>query len=71
MEPLQQSEPDRTIYDEKDRDDQVEKARHDQDEHTRKQRQKRRDVGDGDVHELSFRDVRRIAAGSYRTGFRG
>src|SRR3954464_5092543 len=34
MEPLQQSEPDRTIYDEKNRDDQVQQARHDQDEHT-------------------------------------
>ena len=57
MEPLQQSEPDRTIYDEKNRDDQVQEARHDQDEHTRKQRQDRRDVGDGDVHEFSFRGV--------------
>jgi hypothetical protein len=55
MEPLQQSEPDRTIYDEKNRDDQVQEARHDQDEHARKQRQDRRDVGDGDVHEFSFR----------------
>src|SRR4051812_18275326 len=55
MEPLQQSEPDRTIYDEKNPDDQVQEARHDQDEHTRKQRQDRRDVGDGDVHEFSFR----------------
>src|SRR4051794_103944 len=57
MEPLQQSEPDRTIYDEKNRDDQVQEARHDQDEHTRKQRQDRRDMGDGDVHEFSFRGV--------------
>src|SRR3954452_3475353 len=54
MEPLQQSEPDRTIYNEKNRDDQVQEARHDQDEHTRKQRQDRRDMGDGDVHEFSF-----------------
>src|SRR3954447_4262267 len=57
MEPLQQSEPDRTIYNEKNRDDQVQEARHDQDEHTRKQRQDRRDMGDGDVHEFSFRGV--------------
>ncbi|KGJ68014.1 hypothetical protein BJA5080_01086 [Bradyrhizobium diazoefficiens SEMIA 5080] len=55
MEPLQQSEPYRTIYDEKDRDDEVEKPRHDQDEHARNQRQDRRNVGDSDVHELSFR----------------
>src|SRR3954465_7098714 len=57
MEPLQQSEPDRTIYNEKNRDDQVQEARHDQDEHTRKQRQDRRDMGDGDVHEFSFGGV--------------
>jgi hypothetical protein len=37
MEPLQQTEPDRTIDDEKDRNDQVQQARHDQDEHTREQ----------------------------------
>ena len=54
MEPPQEPKPDSAVQDEKDRDDEIEKPRHDQDEHTRDQRHDRRDVGDGEVHELSL-----------------
>jgi hypothetical protein len=54
MQPLQEAQTDRAIEDEKDRYDEIEKAWHDQDEHTCDQRHDRRDMSDGQMHELSF-----------------